>query len=98
MAGNWWVNEAGKNALEQLPEWLVVDLLWRHPAARKAFDAAVALIEDEDEKERLTELAQDNKHVFNKPMRDPTDVADALQSKHNRAGVRTRMPNRIKKR
>ena len=93
MAGNWWINQSGKNALLTLPEWLVLDLLYRHPAARHAFQAIVPTLE-EDEKARLELLWAENSFVHRNPMTDPQTISDALQARQNRAGVRTRMPKK----
>jgi len=97
MSGNWWINKSGKNALLTLPEWLVLEMLWRHPGARGAYASALELIEDQDEKDRVSSLVDSNQYVFKRPMRDPQDVADNLQSRQNRAGVRTRMPRKRKR-
>ena len=97
MSGNWWVSKSGKNALLTLPEWLVLDLLYRHPNARRDFQTLVPTIEDDDEKERLQALWDDNRRVHQRPLRDPQEVTDALQARHNRAGVRTRKPKKRKR-
>lgn len=92
--GNWWLSKSGKNELLRLPEWLVLDLLWRHAQARDDYLKMVETVEDETEKERLESLWNDHPNVWRRPMKDPQIEADALQRKHNTAGVRTRKPKK----
>ena len=94
MGGEWWLSSSGKNTLHKLPEWLIVDLLGRHPAARRDFLDAVALLEDEEDRQRLQSLWSESQGVIKNPMRDAQEVNDALQSRHNKAGVWTRKPRK----
>lgn len=93
MAGNWWITDQGGNTLLTLPESLIIDFLWRHPGSRNDFESLVATM-GEEEIARFQALIDAHPYVKTKTMSDPQAVSDAIQSKHNRAGVRTRKPRR----
>ena len=92
-SNNWWVSNSGKNALLSLPDEYILDFIFRHPQARHDFDVLVPTMAQE-EQDRLQDLIDRHPLIKAKKMRDPQEVSDAIQSKHNRAGVRTRKPRR----
>ena len=92
-SNNWSVSESGKNALLSLPDEYILDFLFRHPRARHDFNLLVPTM-DQEEQDRLQALIDSNSMIKTKQMRDPQTVSDAIQSKHNRAGVRTRKPRK----
>ena len=94
MNGAWWLSSSGKDTMHKLPEWLILDLLYRHPAARRDYLDALARLENEDDRERLQDLWDSHQGMIKRPMVDPQEVNDALQARHNKAGVWTRKPRK----
>ena len=90
---NWWISKGGHNALLTLSDDLILDFLWRHPQSRHDFEIIVPTMAEE-EQQRLQELIDQNPWVKKNRMIDAQTVADNIQSRHNKAGVRTRKPRR----
>ena len=70
-------------------EWIIA-MLHRYPESREDFNAVVPTMLAE-EQDRLTTLIEKNPSV-NLTLVDARVVSDYVQSKHNRAGVRTQIP------
>lgn len=96
MQREWWINNIGQNMLKGipgdtdnpafLPDAYILDFLARIPEARNSFERLLPLLSSE-EQSRLSQLKQSAfKH---QNFLDPIVVADTIQAKQNRLGIRT---------
>ena len=86
---NYWFFSSGLNTLSRntLSDVQILDFLLRIPLARSDFQAAFDLLESEEDKLRLTTLIEQNPFIKTKMAVDDKDIEDAIQKKHNTAGI-----------
>jgi hypothetical protein len=86
---NYWYWKNGTNTLSHniLSDAQILEFLLSNPGARSDFqDAFEALTRDED-KQRIQNLIDSNPMVKTTKYVDERDVSDAVQRKHNTAGI-----------
>jgi hypothetical protein len=86
---NYWFFSDSQNTLSKniLSDQQILDFLLRIPRARRDFQEAFDLLTSDDDKTRIFNLIESNSYVKTKMLRNERDIEDAIQKKHNTAGI-----------
>ena len=92
---NYWISNT-RNALETLPDVMILEFLLTIQQARDSFEGAFAQL-TEERQEHITDLINAHPFVKTKMYVDPKTRADAMQRKVNTTGIRHSLSPRLRK-